>query len=116
MLDFRSDDHRDIARTSAAEAGRDRDVLMAARAERNRKTLHRGAEARLPEHLASSHVMRTKVAIEISDEGQAARRGQHPRQIGGALLVAPDLLQSLDVVGGQLADVAVAAGHFEETP
>src|SRR5207247_8453514 len=92
MLDFRRNDRRYVARTAAAETGRNGDVLMAARTERDRETLHRGAEPRLPEHLAGAHVVCAEVAIQIAHERQATRSGQHARQIRGPLFVAPDFL------------------------
>ena len=79
MLDLRRDRPRHAARAAAAEPRRDRDVLLAAGAERDRESLHRRAEPRLPQHFAGLDVEGAEVAIEIADEGDAAARSSAPR-------------------------------------
>ena len=65
--------------------------------------------------LPGLHVERAEAAIEVADETRRrppvdSTAGQERR----ALLVAPHLLHRRHVVGGELADVAVAARHLEE--
>ena len=84
--------------------------------ERHREALHRRAEPRLPEHRAGLHVERAEAAIEIADERDPAGGRQHRGEERRALLDAPHLLHRRDIVGRQLADVAVRARHLEEAP
>src|SRR4029078_751442 len=74
-LDFRRDRSRHVARTAAAESSRHRDVLLVADGKRDRETLHRGTEPRLPSDLSGLHVECAEAPIEIADEGEAAGRG-----------------------------------------
>src|SRR5207244_1386104 len=72
------------------------------------------AEPRLPQRVAGPDVERPERAIEIADEADTARRGDHAGEVRRSLLAAPDLFHRLHIVGGELADVAVGAGHLEE--
>ena len=103
---------RDVARAAAAEACGDGDVLFAADAERHGETLHRCAEASLPQHFAGVDVDGAEDAVEIADERDAAGGRKHGGEEGRALLHVPDFLHGLHVEGGEPADVAVRAGHF----
>src|SRR5690606_9860273 len=103
-------------RAAAAETGRDRYVLTAIDGERDRKSLHRGREPRLPQGPAGPDVDRAKRAIQIADEGDASCRRQHRREERRPLLERPGLPHGVDVEGGQLADVAVRARHLVEAP
>src|SRR5262252_3427302 len=107
---------RHQTRTAAAVACRHGDVLPAVDAERDRESLDRRAEARLPQDLACLRVERAEHAIEIADEHDAAgsrnRRGHERR----ALRVRPVLLHRPNVERAEFADVAVAAGHLVEAP
>ena len=114
MPDLRRDGARHLPRAAAAEPGRHRDVLLAVHREADRETLHGRRQPRIPEDLARLHVEGAEVAIEIADKRQAAGGRQHRGEERRALLVAPQLLHRADVVGGQLADVALRPGHLEE--
>ena len=76
---------RNIPRASAAEAGGDRDVLLSSRGKRHRKSLDAGAEACLPEDLASIRVHGAEVAVQVADERLTGSRGKRGGEIGGAL-------------------------------
>src|SRR6266571_144717 len=115
MTHVRADGARNLPRAAAAEARRHRDVLPSGDAERDRITLDGRAEPRLPERFTGLHVERAERPIEIAHEPDAARRRQHRREERRALLAAPDFLHRLHVVRRELADVALAAGHLEET-
>src|SRR6185369_1318012 len=68
-----------------------------------------------PECFAGLHVERAEGAVEIADEADAAVSRDHTREKRRPLLATPDLSHRLHVVGGEFADVAVGAGHLEET-
>src|SRR5688572_854985 len=111
---FGDEGRRDEPRAAAAEAGRHGDVLPAIDGEGDREALHRRGELRLPEDASRPHVDRLERAIEIADERDAAGRRDHGRQERRPLLDRPELLHAVDVVRGELADVAVGPGHLVE--
>src|SRR5690606_3219877 len=115
-LDLGRDQVRHEARASAAEPGRDRDVLLAVDLVADREALHRRREARLPDDAAVAHVDRFELAVEVADEHEAAGRRQRGGQERRALLERPRLLHRVDVEGAEPADVAVAARHLVEAP
>ena len=63
---------RNVPRAAAAEARGDSDILFAADAERYGETLHRCAEANLPEDFSGVHIDGAEVAVEVPDEGDAS--------------------------------------------
>ena len=73
-----------------------------------------GTQARLPQRLSRPHVEGAEGAIEVADEADTARGRHHRRQERRTLFAAPHFLHRLHVIGGELADVAVAPGHLEE--
>jgi hypothetical protein len=72
IVNVRKDRARHVARAAAAEAGGDGDILFAADAERYRKTLHRCAEAGLPQRFSGVDVDGAEDSVEIADERDAA--------------------------------------------
>src|SRR5438093_4398152 len=108
VVDVGRNRSRHLSRAAASQTRRDRDVLLARDAERDREALNGGSEAGLPQNLPGLHVERAEVAIEIADKGHAAGGGQNSREKRRPLLIIPDLAERVDVVGGELADVTVA--------
>src|SRR5688572_9274759 len=83
-------------------ARRHGDELSAADAERDRKSLYRGPEPCLPEHLAGFHVPRTKRAAQVAGKRDVAASGQDACQEPCTLLMAPHLFHRPDVKRGEL--------------
>ena len=54
--------------TATTQTRRHGDVLLAAGTVGNRKALRRGAEPRLPKHLARSHIVRAHRAIDVTND------------------------------------------------
>src|SRR5579859_2869867 len=78
--------------------------------------LHRSPQAGLPKFRPGLHVDRLEVAVEVADEGHAARRGKHAREEGGALLDRPLLFHGAHVIRREFSDHAFLARHLEEMP
>ena len=72
IVNIGQDCARYISWAAAAEACGDGDVLFASDAERYGKTLHRCAEAGLPQHFAGVDVNGAEDAVEIADKCDAA--------------------------------------------
>src|SRR4051812_27217663 len=114
-MNFGRDDTGHVAWASTAQSRGDRNVLFAVDGKRDWIALHGCPESRLPKHLAGLNVDSEEIAIEIAHECDSARSGEHRGEKRRALLDGPVLLQGAHIVGGQFADVAVRARHFEKT-
>src|SRR4029077_7577864 len=68
----------------------------------------------LPQGFAGSNIERAKCPIEIANKADAAGRRQHTGEEGRSMLLAPYLFHVVRIVGDELSNVAVAAGHLEE--
>src|SRR5262249_22195573 len=106
-------EHRARDGAEHAEAGRGGDVFLAARSVGDRKSLHRGAETRLPEEVGGLDVGRPVVAIETAHDRHPASRRQHAGQEEWPLPITPDLLHRLHVVRRELRDFPVGGRHLE---
>src|SRR5262245_19663940 len=114
MMNFGRDHARHVAWASAAQPRSDRNVLFGADRERNRITLHRSTQSRLPEHLAGFGADREEIAVEIAGECDSTSGGEYGREKRRALLDRPVLLQSAYIVCRQLSDLAPGVRHFEK--
>src|SRR3984957_12836119 len=116
MMNVGRDEPGHLPGTTAAQAGRHRDVLLAVHAERNREALHRRSQPRLPQYFAGVHIHRFELAIQIAREHHAAGGGESSRQERSALFDGPELLHTRHIERGQLADVAAGPGHLVKAP
>ena len=89
MVNLGRDGSGYLARAASAKTRSDSDVLPAANAERNRVSLRRSSQSRLPQCLASLDINGSEYAIQIADECYAACRGKHRGEEGCALLERP---------------------------
>ena len=77
-------------------------------------TLHRCTQPGFPKNFTVIDIKSLEVSIEVADEYQITGCGYRAGVQRGALLMTPHFFHGVYMVGADLAEIAVGAGHLEE--
>ena len=71
-------------------------------------------KACLPQNIAGGNVEGAEATVDVADKNDATACGHSRGQERRPLLTTPQLFESTDVVGGELSNIVVRAGHVTE--